>query len=71
MTHGRHYEAGKELPTTIILRADKTTPFHLLNRMITACQENGFRKFRLEGHGQKTRGPIMSRRKSGSPPTSN
>ena len=30
------------------VRADKATPFHLLNRVITACQENGFRKFALK-----------------------
>jgi biopolymer transport protein ExbD len=36
------------LPTTIILRADKDTPFSSLFTMISACQANGFRKFALK-----------------------
>jgi biopolymer transport protein ExbD len=36
------------LPTTIILRADKDTPFSSLYTLITACQANGFRKFALK-----------------------
>jgi biopolymer transport protein ExbD len=36
------------LPTTIILRADKDTPFSALYALITACQSNGFRKFALK-----------------------
>lgn len=38
---------GDELPTTVVIRADKATPFHLLNRVIKACQDNGFRKYAL------------------------
>ncbi|MEX0978396.1 MAG: biopolymer transporter ExbD [Pirellulales bacterium] len=41
-------EPGDELPTTIVIRADKATPFHLLNRVIKACQEHGFRNFSLK-----------------------
>jgi biopolymer transport protein ExbD len=36
------------LPTTIIVRADKDTPFSSLYTLITACQANGFRKFALK-----------------------
>jgi biopolymer transport protein ExbD len=36
------------LPTTIIVRADRDTPFSSLFSLITACQENGFRKFALK-----------------------
>jgi biopolymer transport protein ExbD len=36
------------LPTTIVLRADKDTPFSSLYSLITACQANGFRKFALK-----------------------
>jgi biopolymer transport protein ExbD len=36
------------LPTTIILRADKDTPFSSLFTLISACQANGFRKFALK-----------------------
>jgi biopolymer transport protein ExbD len=36
------------LPTTIVLRADRDTPFSSLYSLITACQDNGFRKFALK-----------------------
>jgi biopolymer transport protein ExbD len=36
---------GDELPATIVLRADKNIPFHLLNQVVRTCQLNGFRKF--------------------------
>jgi biopolymer transport protein ExbD len=41
-------DAGQDLPTTIVIRADRATPFKMLNRVIKACQENGFRKFALK-----------------------
>ena len=41
-------EQGDELPTTVVIRADRATPFHLLNRVIKACQEHGFRRFSLK-----------------------
>ena len=41
-------EAGQELPTTVVIRADRATPFKMLNRVIKACQDNGFRKFALK-----------------------
>ena len=37
-----------DLPTTIILRADRDTDFASLYGLITACQSNGFRKFALK-----------------------
>ena len=40
------------LPTTVVIRADRATPFKMINRVIKACQDNGFRKFRPEGHEQ-------------------
>jgi biopolymer transport protein ExbD len=36
---------GKELPTTIIIRADRTTPYHFVHHVIQACQAHGFRNF--------------------------
>jgi biopolymer transport protein ExbD len=36
------------LPTTIIIRADRDTPFSSLFTLISACQANGFRKFALK-----------------------
>ncbi len=41
-------EFGQELPTTVVIRADRNTPFRLLNRVITECQQDGFRKFALK-----------------------
>ena len=31
-----------------MIRADRATPFKMLNRVIKACQDNGFRKFALK-----------------------
>jgi biopolymer transport protein ExbD len=31
-----------------VIRADQATPFHLLNRVIQACQQQGFRSFALK-----------------------
>ena len=39
---------GDELPSTVVIRADKGTPFNLLNDVIVVCQENGFRNFALK-----------------------
>ena len=39
---------GKELPTTVVIRADRATPFRMINRVIKACQDNGFRNFALK-----------------------
>jgi biopolymer transport protein ExbD len=41
-----HY--GDELPSIVVIRADKATPFKLLNRLIKACQDSGFRNFALK-----------------------
>ncbi len=38
----------EELPTTVVIRADRSTPFSKLNRVIKACQDNGFRKFAMK-----------------------
>ncbi|MGD0382374.1 MAG: biopolymer transporter ExbD [Thermoguttaceae bacterium] len=39
---------GDELPSMVVIRADKATPFKFLNRVIKACQENGYRRFVLK-----------------------
>ncbi|MHB1036943.1 MAG: ExbD/TolR family protein [Pirellulales bacterium] len=41
-------QQGDELPTTVVVRADRATPFRLLNKVIKACQDNGFRKFAMK-----------------------
>jgi biopolymer transport protein ExbD len=38
---------GDELPSMVVIRADAATPFTLLNRVIKACQDNGYRRFAL------------------------
>ena len=45
---GKKPDASGGLPTTIILRADRDTPFTLLYSLITSCQANGFHKFALK-----------------------
>lgn len=40
-------EEGAELPVTVVIRSDVATPFSMLNKVITACQDNGFRKYAL------------------------
>lgn len=39
------------LPTVVVIRADKATPFSQFFRLVTACQANGFRKFALKAMG--------------------
>jgi biopolymer transport protein ExbD len=41
-------EFADELPTMVVIRADRATSFKMLNRVIKACQENGFRRFALK-----------------------
>jgi biopolymer transport protein ExbD len=40
-------EAKGDLPATVIIRADRNTPFRLVNHVITVCQDNGYRQFSL------------------------
>ncbi len=47
-TADKKLKPGDPLPTTIVLRADKDTPFSQLYRYITACQANGFQKFAMK-----------------------
>jgi biopolymer transport protein ExbD len=41
-------EAAQDLPTTIVIRADRATTFQMVYRVFKACQDNGFRKFALK-----------------------
>ena len=45
---GKTIEPGEELPTIVVIRADESIPFSMLNRVIQACQKNGFRSFALK-----------------------
>ncbi len=42
------FKSGDELPTMVVVRADKATPFKLLNEVIDTCRKNNFRKFSLK-----------------------
>jgi len=44
---GKRVKPGDELPTLVVVRADHSTPFELLNKVLTDCQTNGFRRFAL------------------------
>ena len=46
-------DAGANLPTTVVIRSDRATPFKLVNRVIKACQVNGFRRFALKARSQE------------------
>lgn len=39
---------GDELPTMVVIRADRLAPFRCVNRIIKLCQDNGFRTFALK-----------------------
>lgn len=43
----RKFKRGDELPTLVVVRADKGTPFHLFYDIIKTCQDHGFRRFYL------------------------
>jgi biopolymer transport protein ExbD len=42
-----------ELPVTVVIRADRATPFRLLNRVIKACQDHGFRKYAMRAKNKE------------------
>ncbi len=45
---GKEIKAGGTLPTTLVIRGDKATPFGQLFKLITACQNFGFKTFALK-----------------------
>ncbi len=49
-------KSGDELPTIVVIRADRATPFHLLNHVIRVCQEFGFRNFSLKAMNKRAEG---------------
>lgn len=44
----KNFKQGDELPTTVVIRADKSTPFKMLHDIIETCQKHGYRKFALK-----------------------
>ena len=49
-------EPGGELDSIVVIRADRATPFKLLNRVILCCEENGFRKFSFKALDRESKG---------------
>jgi|SRR5262245_29054091 len=47
-------KSGDELPSTVVIRADKGTPFAMLNRIIETCQASGYRKFALKAMNKES-----------------
>jgi biopolymer transport protein ExbD len=43
-----------ELPTTVIIRADRTTPYHYVHQVIRVCQAHGFRNFQYRAYNTGT-----------------
>lgn len=41
------YNPEGPLPTTVVIRADKDTPFNLVNRILKECRKNGYQSFSL------------------------
>jgi biopolymer transport protein ExbD len=55
-TRGLDIKPGEELPSTVVVRADKGTPFKLLNTVIVVCQAEGYRKFALKAMNKEEGG---------------
>jgi biopolymer transport protein ExbD len=47
---------GDELPSTVVIRADRGTPFSMLNSVISVCQKNGYHKFALKAMNKEAEG---------------
>ncbi len=45
---GKDAKPGDALPTVIVVRADRSTTFSQIYRLITTCQANGFTRFNLK-----------------------
>ncbi|MGA2032430.1 MAG: biopolymer transporter ExbD [Thermoguttaceae bacterium] len=41
-------QGEKDLPETVVIRAHREAPFSVVNRVIKACQDQGYRKFALK-----------------------
>jgi biopolymer transport protein ExbD len=48
MTRDEMIKEGKELPDTVVVRADSGCRFGAVNYVITECQKQGYRKFALK-----------------------
>jgi biopolymer transport protein ExbD len=48
------FQFGDELPTMVVVRADRRTPFRLLNRVLSTCQREGFRRLSFRAMNRET-----------------
>jgi biopolymer transport protein ExbD len=44
---GTPIDKDGELPVPVIVRADRSAPFHLVNHILKICQDQGYRQFSL------------------------
>jgi biopolymer transport protein ExbD len=44
---------GDELPSHVVVRVDKATPFKAFNTVLATCQRHGFRNFSLKSKSQQ------------------
>ncbi len=51
--HNPELKDGDELPSMVVIRADRQTPFRHLNAVIVNCQQHGFRSFSLKAMNRK------------------
>ena len=51
-------QLGDELPTTVVIRADRRVPFRYVGRVIQSSQKYGFHKFALKGQIRVTPGVL-------------
>jgi len=56
LVKNKEFKRGSELPTTVVLRADRVTRFRLLHEIVKTCQEQGYRKFALKAVNQREAG---------------
>ncbi|MGO8689010.1 MAG: hypothetical protein ACLQLG_05205 [Thermoguttaceae bacterium] len=49
-------KAGYKLPVLVVLRCDLGAPFHIVNRVITGCEGNGFHNFALRSASRAEKG---------------
>jgi biopolymer transport protein ExbD len=42
------FDPASDLPTRVVIRADRETPFTMVNKVLRACQDHGFRDFALK-----------------------
>ncbi|HEX3998889.1 MAG TPA: biopolymer transporter ExbD [Pirellulales bacterium] len=49
----RSFDDADDLPTIVVIRADRNTPFDKLSRILKICQDNHYRNFAFRALGKK------------------